>query len=240
MQLTLTKTNLTQVVKVGTKDMKITIALVAANNNSVAAAIEAKALKSDSIASGIIGPSFSTSGPGPGWSKNHDASDFARRALSLDYGADSYIDSDDGREATLKEGKLVWTDNSVIELQTPSLDEALEAPAAYEEMAKGAKGPHAYNVYESEWADLARKVAARSPEAVEAALKRINGTRLSDGSVVYYDDGMGQHYLSPEEDLHDLAELMMSDDEDVARDAYSHWCAGTSHPECDDEGSVTE
>lgn len=115
--------------------MKITIEQVAENGNSVSSAIEAACKDHDSIASGVIGPSFATSGPGPGWSRQYDVSDYAERALSGDYGASSYIDSSDGREATLGEdGELEWSDESVIELVCPSLEEAMENKEAYEAM----------------------------------------------------------------------------------------------------------
>jgi hypothetical protein len=190
--------------------MKITIEHVAENGNSVSAAIEAACTDHDSIASGVIGPSFATSGPGSGWQRNYDASDYAERALSGDYGASSYIDSSDGWEAEMIEvqywvdnyksgsantlsgpfatldaaraavsgeteveieayagtverleehgevdlveaysasedsedyeaiyktgGNVVWSDESVIELACPSLEEAMESPEAYQAM----------------------------------------------------------------------------------------------------------
>lgn len=118
--------------------MKITLEQVAENGNSVSSAIEAACKEHNSIASGVIGSSFSTSGLGSGWSKQHDVSDYARRALADDYGASSYIDSSDGREATLDEdGELEWSDESVIELVCPSLEEAMEWPDAAQAMLDG-------------------------------------------------------------------------------------------------------
>lgn len=71
------------------------------------------------------------------------------------------------------------------------------------------------------------------------ALSRINGTVINGGkSVIYDDDSMQQHYLAPVEDIQDLQALMDDEDDDVSRDAYSHWCATTSHPECDENGIV--
>ena len=64
----------------------------------------------------------------------------------------------------------------------------------------------------------------------KAALARIDGSIVAD-SVIYYDDAMHRYYVGPIGDLDYLCELMASDDDDVARDAYSHWCAGTSHGE---------
>jgi hypothetical protein len=65
---------------------------------------------------------------------------------------------------------------------------------------------------------------------LRAALERINGWIIC-GSVVYYDDSTRRYYVCAAADLEDLCELMASDDEDVSRDAYSHWCAGSTHAE---------
>jgi hypothetical protein len=110
--------------------MKISIhTLGKLNVSSIADAIEEIAREHDSIASGIIGPSFSTSGPGSGWSKQHDCHDYARRALGGDYGAGSYIDSGDGREATLNDDdEIEWSEESAVEIELPSIEEALNNP----------------------------------------------------------------------------------------------------------------
>ena len=47
--------------------------------------------------------------------------------------------------------------------------------------------------------------------------------------MVYWDDSTLRYYVGPASDLDYLVQLMHDTDEDVARDAYSHWCAGTSH-----------
>jgi hypothetical protein len=74
---------------------------------------------------------------------------------------------------------------------------------------------------------------------IEDVLERINGQVIKNGkNVVYYDDSTGCYYLAPFEDVEYLVELMNDDDEAVSRDAYSHWCAGTSHPECDEVGRL--
>lgn len=58
------------------------------------------------------------------------------------------------------------------------------------------------------------------------AADHINGT--IDGDYVYYhDDGTGEDYRSDVESLDYLVELLNSDDEAIASDAYSHWCAAT-------------
>lgn len=100
-------------------------------HGSISAAIEAKCEASDCIASGVIGPAFSTSGPGSGWSCQYGVRDYAERALADDYGATSYIDSSDGREATLNEsGKVVWSEDSEVEIIMPTIDEIVASTAS--------------------------------------------------------------------------------------------------------------
>jgi len=60
------------------------------------------------------------------------------------------------------------------------------------------------------------------------ALARIDGWIVGQ-TVIFYDDSMRRYYTGPSSDLDYLRELMASDDDDIARDAYSHWCAGVSH-----------
>lgn len=63
---------------------------------------------------------------------------------------------------------------------------------------------------------------------ISDALARIGGS-IYYGSVVYFDDNTRRYYVGPKEDLGRLVRLMDDDDEDMSRDAYSHWCAGVSH-----------
>lgn len=70
-------------------------------HGGVEQAILAWASESDDTSSGVIGSSFSCSGPGSGWQKNHDASDYAARALDAGYGAMYYLDEADGRLAKM-------------------------------------------------------------------------------------------------------------------------------------------
>ena len=203
---------------------------------SIADAIEKIAQESETIASGIIGPSFSCSGPGPGWSRQYDVTDYAKRALADDYGANSYIDSSDGREATLNdEGEVEWSDESVVEIKTPSLEYALENPDEFAILAKDAAS---YGADAEEWEALVERV--QNYPTREQALERIEGSLINDGQeVVHYDDSTQKYYLCDVEDMDELRGLMASTDNSVSRDAYSHWCSGTSHPECDSEGNLT-
>jgi hypothetical protein len=92
-------------------NLEITLSMIE-EHGSIAAAIEAACEDHDTLASGIVGPSFSTSGPGAGWSRQHGATDYAARAL--EDGALGYIDSSDGRLATLDDGEVVWSDETVV------------------------------------------------------------------------------------------------------------------------------
>lgn len=126
---------------------------------------------SDDTSSGVIGPSFSTSGPGSGWSKQHDASDYAARALDTGYGALYYIDADNGRRAKMVgEDRYAIVDASgeyVTESggRTPASDEAriwdreLHADRHLEKMEDDEDGHRATDMVvelekaEIEWSD---------------------------------------------------------------------------------------
>lgn len=110
--------------------------------------------KSDHTSCGVVGPSFSTSGPGSGWSVQHDEDDFALRAMVE--GAVYYLDTTTGRliEAESAEdaewgedgvhrdmgGGLFrvgdWSAESAVEIVCPDADDAIESPAALAEMAR--------------------------------------------------------------------------------------------------------
>ena len=113
-------------------------------HGSVSDAIIALAESDDATFSGIVGPSFSTSGPGAGWSRTHDANDFAERAF--DQGALYYLDADDGRLAAQDEesGKWdgKWSVDSVVAIEVPNIDDALDRPAEFAELFKAAVETH--------------------------------------------------------------------------------------------------
>ena len=142
--------------------IKINISDVVMSDNSVTSAIHAYAKESDAIASGVVGQSFATSGPGAGWSKQYDESDYAQRALgdSDDGGARYYLDADDGRVAELDaSGDVVWSDESMICLVCPDTDDATEYPDALRAMA-AALSTHADHSPMSEWRALAKSLRA--------------------------------------------------------------------------------
>jgi hypothetical protein len=59
---------------------------------------------------------------------------------------------------------------------------------------------------------------------VSMAMSRLGADRV----YAYYDDAMGRYYIVDAVDVDGLVDYMDSDDDEIARDAYSHWCAGTS------------
>lgn len=134
--------------------MKINIQDVK-HSGSVRQAILDYCTGSDSVSSGEVGPTFSCSGPGSGWQRNYNVTDYAAAALSDDYGAVSYIDCDDGREATLDEdGDVVWSDDSVVKLLVPSEDDAVRYPDALAEMACAVIWTHGSSSDRSGWKNL--------------------------------------------------------------------------------------
>lgn len=46
-----------------------------------------------------------------------------------------------------------------------------------------------------------------------------------DGGFAYYAEETGETFKFTEDELDELVALMNSDDEYIAGDAYSHWCA---------------
>lgn len=152
-------------------------------------AIAAWCDESDDTSCGVIGPSFSTSGPGPGWSIQHDESDFAARAV--EGGALYYIDIDDGRMIAAEEvsedeqdedgewpadvihdlggthSRLGdWSDNSVVRVECPSIDDALEHPAIVAEMAQAVIDHHHVESDCGEWRMLIESIR-NAAEALE-------------------------------------------------------------------------
>ena len=130
-------------------------------------AIQAWCAESGHTSTGIVGPSFATSGPGPGWSRHYDVDDFARRAA--EEGALYYVDWHDGRMVEVEtvdddergeDGEWPddvifemggdrcrlggWSDASVVELVCPDFDEAIQPDhiAAVAAMARAVIAHH--------------------------------------------------------------------------------------------------
>jgi hypothetical protein len=128
--------------------------------------------ESDDTSTGVIGPSFATSGPGAGWSEEYDAVDFARRAM--EGGKLYYLDLEDGRLASSPEWTedvyqgqdIEWTDESVVRIECPSLEDAMEVPETAAAMLRAVRDTY-YDCSDcGEWLALLLKIKAAS-EAFE-------------------------------------------------------------------------
>lgn len=166
------------------KDAHITITIgdiLATEDKSVRSAILEWCENSYDTASGLIGPSFATSGPGPaGWSKEYDETDFARRLF--EEGALYYINEDDGRMISAEEvdeddididdlpDNVVhdgaggyarasdWTGYSVVCVACPSIEDALDDPEVVAEMAQSVIDHHSEMSDKAEWKKLIESV----------------------------------------------------------------------------------
>jgi hypothetical protein len=63
-------------------------------------------------------------------------------------------------------------------------------------------------------------------ERIERAANHIEATKVDDENYVYYADEVQDWYLVEAASLDGLGILLEADDDDVRRDAYSHWCSG--------------
>ena len=177
--------------------------------------IEELCSESDTIASGVIGPSFSTSGPGSGWSRQHDACDYAERALSDEYGVLYYIDSADGRRAELdSDGEMEWSDESVVEIILPTIEEALEDPVATASLLADAAN---YGADEDEIESLKGKIA--QPYEISDGMVTEYASTLEEAAQIaedWYgflaDDGKVEELPDADLEPKGLAELQASID----------------------------
>lgn len=68
-------------------------------------------------------------------------------------------------------------------------------------------------------------------ERLQRAMDRVDAVRLDDGRYAYYADETSAWYVVEEGELGDLCDYLDHEDAEIRRDAYSHWCAGTSSEE---------
>lgn len=146
-----------------------------AKAGSVPHAILAWAKESDTVASGVVGSSFSTSGPGVGWSHDHTTAEYA--ICALDGGALAYVDCDDGRVIEsispdeADEGSDVltdmqgceyvvgeWSSSSRVRLECPDEEDAIANPVAFAQMLDCVLGVHGPCSAVDEWKNLARAI----------------------------------------------------------------------------------
>lgn len=62
---------------------------------------------------------------------------------------------------------------------------------------------------------------------IKRAASHIDATDLGNGRWAHYADETSRWWIVTEDELAELCEYLDSDDEQIAADAYSHWCAGT-------------
>lgn len=117
-------------------------------------------------------------GPGYGWSIQYDESDYAKRAM--EEGALYYLDVDDGRLASSPEWTddvyggqpIEWSDESVVELEAPCIEDAINNHVLVEQMAAEVIDNHYAESDVSEWIDLIGKI--------KAATDSFDNIRLAD------------------------------------------------------------
>jgi len=68
-------------------------------------------------------------------------------------------------------------------------------------------------------------------ERLARAAKHIDATDLGDGRWAHYATETGRYYVVSADELAELCDYLDDEDEQISRDAYSHWCAGTSSEE---------
>jgi len=138
---------------------------------SVPAAIGRWCEESDTASSGVIGPSFATSGPGSGWTMEYDEEEYSLRAFRQ--GAVHYVDSTTGQMRSIREAceddsedDIIydigggcgidegWTDDSVVCLVVPDMEESMQHPEIVTMMAKAVIDHHGYYSDKRGWAEL--------------------------------------------------------------------------------------
>jgi len=63
---------------------------------------------------------------------------------------------------------------------------------------------------------------------LQRAAKHIDATDLGDGQWAHYAAETSCYYVVTADELEELCDYLDDEDPQISRDAYSHWCAGTS------------
>lgn len=66
---------------------------------------------------------------------------------------------------------------------------------------------------------------------IERAARKIDAVKLSNGDYAHYADETSSWWVVSAEELAELCDFLDHDDPQIRRDAYSHWCAGTTGKE---------
>jgi hypothetical protein len=116
---------------------------------SVSDAIVEAAGNNDTVACGVQGCPEST----------FDSTDtYATRALEGESGMVYYVNENTGLVAEIKDGDLVWSEYSGIELVVPSEDDALQFPEALGQMFRGVKDYHDHFSKVLKWEKLVDRI----------------------------------------------------------------------------------
>ena len=78
---------------------------------------------------------------------------------------------------------------------------------------------------------ITQQLSSRESEVSTVVAEHLDLAEIRDTGVVYYDAGMHRYYLAPLCDLLSLVSYATSDDPDVQREAFSHWCSESCHAE---------
>ena len=63
------------------------------------------------------------------------------------------------------------------------------------------------------------------------AAARLKAVAIGDDQWAYYAAEVGRYYVVDAEDLESFCDYLDDEDPLISRDAYSHWCAGTTAAE---------
>lgn len=83
-----------------------------------------------------------------------------------------------------------------------------------------------------EGADMGAVVAYDQAERIKKntirAQEYLDAVSLGDGTSAYYAEETSRWYVLSDADVAELVDYLEHDDPEIKRDAYSHWCAGTT------------
>ncbi len=77
---------------------------------------------------------------------------------------------------------------------------------------------------------MAKKIEFTTAD-LERAANHVDATELSDGRWAHYAAETSRYYVTTAAELAELCGYLDDEDPQISRDAYSHWCAGTSAEE---------
>jgi len=145
-------------------------------------------LLADSSALG--GQTFATSGPGSGWTRTFDAGDYASAAIGQDVAASGgnpsdseAIDPEDGRVARGVapeadedwDGSVEWSDESIVEVVCPEVEDALEYPETVAKIAEAVIDYHGDRSSRKAWAALIRLIRTAAERLESINLDKLEG-----------------------------------------------------------------